>query len=60
MHSRKAQGLHRLSAAKVNFLSDPGWHADGGGLYLEVDESGRKRWAMRVATLCSQASSGWR
>lgn len=42
------QNLHRLSAAAVRTISTPGWHGDGGGLYLEVDQSGRKRWAMRL------------
>lgn len=45
---RNPQGLHRLSATSVKAISKPGWHADGGGLYLEVDEGGRKRWAMRL------------
>lgn len=48
MLSRNPQGIHRLSAAAIKYIADPGWHADGGGLYLEVDQSGRKRWAMRL------------
>lgn len=32
----------------VNSLTRPGWHADGGGLYLEVDATGSKRWVMRI------------
>ena len=39
---------HRLSALAVKTITTPGWHADGGGLYLEVDPGGRKRWAMRL------------
>jgi integrase len=46
--SRHPQGIHRLSAAAIKHVTAPGWHADGGGLYLEVDSSGRKRWAMRL------------
>ena len=42
------QNLHRLSAVAVRLLQTPGWHSDGGGLFLEVDPSGRKRWAMRL------------
>ena len=42
------QNLHRLSAAAVRTIATPGWHGDGGGLFLEVDTSGRKRWAMRL------------
>jgi len=48
MAKHDPQGIHRLSAAAVKYLTAPGWHADGGGLYLEVDQSGRKRWAMRL------------
>ncbi len=48
MAFRNPQGLHRLSAAAIKYLNDPGWHSDGGGLYLEVDTTGRKRWAMRL------------
>ena len=48
MHPRNPQGIHRLSAATIKYITAPGWHADGGGLYLEVDRSGRKRWAMRL------------
>lgn len=32
----------------IKHLIRPGWHADGGGLFLEVDPSGAKRWAMRL------------
>ncbi len=46
--STRAKGLHLLSAAAIKHINQPGWHADGGGLYLEVDTSGRKRWAMRL------------
>lgn len=48
MLRRHPQGLHRLSALAIRTISEPGWHADGGGLYLEVDRSGAKRWAMRL------------
>lgn len=42
------QGLRRLSAAGVKALTTAGRHADGGGLYLEIDRAGRKRWMMRL------------
>ena len=42
------RAIHRLSAAAIKFITSEGWHADGGGLYLEVDSAGRKRWAMRL------------
>ena len=48
MLRRHPQGLNRLSALAIKTISEPGWHADGGGLYLEVDRSGAKRWAMRL------------
>jgi integrase len=37
-----------LSALKVNKITDPGRYADGNGLYLVVDESGAKRWLLRL------------
>lgn len=36
--------LNKLSATQVAKLKVPGRHADGGGLYLFVDDSGRRRW----------------
>lgn len=40
-----ARATNVLSARKVATLTEPGRHADGGGLYLVVDPSGAKRWA---------------
>jgi len=37
-----------LTAMKVNKISEPGRYTDGHGLYLVVDESGAKRWLLRV------------
>ena len=48
MRKRQPQGLNRLSVATIKYLETPGWHGDGGGLYLEIDANGRKRWAMRL------------
>jgi integrase len=52
---RKKQGFERekhpekaLSAVTVRGLSKPGMYADGGCLYLVVDDSGAKRWTLRV------------
>lgn len=41
-----ARHIHRLSARKVETLSTPGMHADGGGLYLRITagKSAGKRW----------------
>lgn len=40
--------LNRLTHLAVQNLSEPGWHPDGGGLYLEISASGSKRWTLRV------------
>ncbi|MEM9148568.1 MAG: Arm DNA-binding domain-containing protein [Pseudomonadota bacterium] len=45
-----AQGPHprdKLTAATARRLG-PGKHADGGGLYLQVDDSGARRWVFRT------------
>lgn len=45
------QGKHpekALTAMKVNKATEPGRYADGNGLYLVVDESGAKRWLLRI------------
>lgn len=44
-----SSGLNRLSALAVKRLRKPGRYADGGGLYLDVDRNGNKRWALRLA-----------
>ncbi|ACL59955.1 tyrosine-type recombinase/integrase [Methylobacterium nodulans] len=36
--------VNKLSARRVQTLTEPGRHADGGGLYLVVDPAGGKRW----------------
>lgn len=46
----KKSGPHiekRLTAAFVK-VAPPGRHTDGGGLYLQVDDSGAKRWLLRI------------
>jgi integrase len=40
----------RLSARKVETLKKPGYHPDGGGLYLRITESGAKSYFYRYAT----------
>jgi integrase len=40
-----ARSINRLTANSVKAITKPGLHADGGGLYLRVEESGAKRWA---------------
>jgi integrase len=34
----------KLSSQEVRSLTRPGRHSDGGGLYLSIDASGRRRW----------------
>ncbi|MFC3934765.1 Arm DNA-binding domain-containing protein, partial [Acidovorax facilis] len=40
-------GINRLTALKVQRLKQPGYHADGAGLYLCVKPSGAKSWIFR-------------
>src|SRR5690242_13347049 len=40
-----ARAAKRLSARSVGTITNPGYHADGDGLYLVVDKSGARRWA---------------
>lgn len=42
-----ARELHRLSAKAVEKKTKPGYHADGGGLYLQISPSGSKSWLFR-------------
>jgi integrase len=37
-----------LNSARLAAITEPGRHGDGGGLYLEVEPSGAKRWILRV------------
>ncbi|BBD97034.1 site-specific integrase [Sphingobium amiense] len=39
-----AKAIHKLTAKKIESLKKPGWHSDGGGLYLRVRPDGSKRW----------------
>jgi hypothetical protein len=47
----KATGKHReksLTAASVRTIVEPGFYADGNGLYLKVTATGSKRWVQRL------------
>jgi len=44
-----ARTMHRLSAVKVAGLKKPGYHADGGNLYLRVAPGGSKGWIFRYS-----------
>lgn len=41
--------LNKLSATQAAKIRVPGRHSDGGGLYLFVDNSGRRRWIFMYA-----------
>lgn len=41
------RGIQRLSALRVEKLKEPGYHADGAGLWLQVTASGTKSWIFR-------------
>lgn len=40
-------GINRLTALQVARLKTPGYHPDGGGLYLSIKPSGAKSWIFR-------------
>lgn len=44
-----ARALNRLSARRVATVTDAGYYADGGGLYLQVTAAGSKSWIFRFA-----------
>ncbi|MCX2892112.1 integrase arm-type DNA-binding domain-containing protein [Stenotrophomonas lactitubi] len=39
--------INRLTARRVTTIAEPGYHPDGGGLYLQVTASGAKSWVFR-------------
>lgn len=43
------RALNKLSAAQAAKLKTPGRHSDGGGLYLFIDQHGRRRWIFMYA-----------
>lgn len=56
----KKPGPHtekRLSASFVR-AAPPGRHTDGGGLYLQVDESGARRWLLRLTVQSKRCDYG--
>lgn len=44
----RARGLHRLATLQIKAAQTAGWYGDGGGLYLEVDDNGGRRWKLRL------------
>jgi len=45
---QRARGLHRLTTLQIKAAQSAGWYGDGGGLYLEVDDNGGRRWKLRL------------
>jgi len=43
------QVLNRLSPLEVKALEEPGYHHDGGGLYLQLTHGAGKSWVLRYA-----------
>ena len=39
-----ASTINQLTAIKVQKIKQPGYHADGGGLWLQVTQAGGKSW----------------
>lgn len=48
MKERRKHPVNALTPAAVRKLKKPGRHADGNGLYLEIDRSGARRWILRI------------
>jgi hypothetical protein len=44
---RMPKKVNRLSAVKVASIKNPGFYADGDGLYLQVTDSGSRSWVFR-------------
>ena len=44
-----ARAINKLSAVQAAKLKAPGRHSDGGGLYLFIDQHGRRRWIFMYA-----------
>ena len=50
--------INRLSAREVETLTEPGRHADGGNLYLSIDDEGRRRWVFMYVRNGKQREAG--
>jgi integrase len=42
-----ARQMNKLSPLQVNRISTPGWHGDGGGLWLQLTPPGSRSWVFR-------------
>lgn len=52
------KGIERLSALNIGRKLKPGYHADGGGLYLQVGKHGGKSWVFRFRVRKPAADAG--
>lgn len=50
--------IHRLKAVALTRPMAAGYHADGGGLYLQVTEAGSKSWIFRYSTAGKRREMG--
>jgi integrase len=50
MARKISREIGRLSARKVATITKPGRYHDGGGLYLQITESGTRSWLFRYST----------
>jgi integrase len=44
-----ARTLYRLTDRIIRALAAPGYHADGGGLYLQISKAGTRSWVFRYS-----------
>ncbi|TMS58498.1 DUF4102 domain-containing protein [Imbroritus primus] len=47
--ANSSRQIHRLNALRVSREVEPGYHADGGGLYLQISPSGSRSWIFRYS-----------
>lgn len=47
--ANSSRQIHRLNALRVSREVEPGYHADGGGLYLQISRSGSRSWIFRYS-----------
>ena len=48
MKQRRKKPVNALTPVAVRELKKPGRHADGNGLYHEIDRSGARQWILRI------------
>lgn len=53
-----ATKVNKLSTLAVRSLDRPGYHGDGGGLYLQVTKTGAKSWIFRFAVAGKEHEMG--